>query len=40
MKHQPKSDPKSDFPGFSYGYEKCMFVDSQSEYMETPSYVH
>ena len=32
MKHMEKPDRKSDFPCFSYGYQKCMFVDFSTAY--------
>ena len=36
MKHQQKSD----LPWFSYGYRKCMSVDSLLEYKFSPNCVH
>jgi hypothetical protein len=31
MKFKQKVDCELDFPRFSYGYQKCMFVDSLTE---------
>ena len=33
MKHQQISDGKLDLPWFDYGYWKCMFLDSLTEYI-------
>ena len=40
MKHQQKPDWKSDLPWFSYDDQKCMFVDSLTEYIGPPNCVH
>ena len=40
-KHQEKSDRKLDLPWLSYGYQKCMFVDSLTEgCIGPPSFSH
>ena len=36
MKHGQKSDWKLDLPWFSYGYWKCMYVDSLFESISRP----
>ena len=38
--HQQKSDWKSNLPLFSYGYQKCIFVDSSFEYKGFSNCVH
>lgn len=38
--HQKKLDKKSDSHLFSYGYQKCMFVGSLIEYLDSPKRVH
>ena len=40
IKHLHKLDGKSDFPWFSYGCWKCMFVHFLTEYTCSPNCVH
>ena len=40
MKHEKKSDWRSDFPRFSYGYWKCICVDSSTESTCPPNCFH
>ena len=40
MKHMQKPVWNSDFPLFSYSYQKCMFVDLLTGYISPPNCVH
>jgi hypothetical protein len=40
LKLMQKLDPKSDLLCFSYGYQKCKFVDFLNRYMGPPDCVH